>query len=660
MKKLLITLSLIIAVYSVSKAQCYAAWMGWSTANYTATFVDSSGTDPNITTYAWDFGDGNTSTTQNPTNQYTTAGWYHVCFSIETQVNGALCRDTQCDSLYVGTMPSSCNALFTSSNTPNSNYIYYFNNQSQTTGGYATYSWNFGDGGTSTSNSPSHTFAGPGAYGICLTVNVTANTGNISCTSTYCDTITITAPSSCSALFGYQNVGLNANFTSSGNNTYNYSWNFSDGSFSSLPNPSHTYASAGTYNVCLSIVDSATSCTDTYCSSVTVTGSNNGICDATFNSQNAPTGTYFATSGNNTYAYAWDFGDGTTSSQANPVHSYAVIDTYYVCLTVTDTANNCNDTYCGYVASGSNSNPTNNFDLQGIAWSDSSTGNWNEALVYLIRYDSVSQTLSAIDSQTTQGGYFQFRAVAAGNYILKAALIANSPAYNDYLPTYYHSSLFWYDAATISVPTGPNTFYSIYMIQGSNPGGPGFVGGNVNQGANKQGNGDPLSNVQVMLLNMDNSPVQYTYTSSTGAFSFTDVAYGTYKVYAEVLGKPTYPNIVTLSPAKESVEDVAVVVESAGVYSSVKEVDATFVDGTNFFPNPVAGNGTLSFNAKEAGNVTVRVLNMLGQVVLEQSTQVFPGSQALQIDMNNQQAGAYILSISFNNNTAAHTRFIRE
>ncbi len=650
-----------VAVYAVSSAQCTAWWMGWSTANYTATFVDSSATDPNVTTYFWDFGDGNTSTLQNPTHQYTTGGWYNVCFTIENQVTGNICVDTQCDSLYVGTMPSTCNSLFTISPSPNSDYIFSFNNQSQVSGGSASYSWDFGDGQYTILNSPTHTFLRPGDFEICLTVTISTSPGNITCTSTYCDSVSIAVPTNCSAQFGYQNNGLEITYTSAGAYYYNYSWDLGDGSTSTLKNLRHTYNAPGTYNVCLTIIDSITACTDTICKSVTVNATTVNNCDAVFTAQNSPAGTFFwadSTTSNSLY-YAWDFGDGSTSTAYNPTHNYIAVDTYYVCLTVTDTSNNCSDTYCAYVAGGSNTNTNNNYNLHGLAFSDSSTGSWSEALIYLIEFDSLTQTLSVVDTQTTLNGFFSFQNVAAGNYLLKAALVPSAPAYADYLPTYYQSTLFWYDAATISVPTGPNTFHSIYMIAGNNPGGPGFIGGNVNQGANKT-EGDPLSDVQVMLLNMDDSPVGYTYSSSTGGFSFEDLAYGTYKVYAEVLGKPTYPNIVTISASKESVSDVAVVVEEDGVYSSVKEVDATFVDGTNFFPNPVTGTSTLSFNAKEAGSVTVRVLNMLCQVVLVQQTQVLPGNQNILVDMNNQQAGSYILSISFNNKTAAHTRFIRE
>ncbi len=748
MKNLLITLTLIIAGYTASMAQCNAWWMGWSTPNYTATFVDSSGTDPSTTLYAWDFGDGSTSTNQNPTHQYATGGWYLVCLSIEAQVNGAICRDTYCDSLYVGQQPSICQAYFGSTVSPNGNNTFSFTNYTQASGGNIYYSWDFGDSTTSTATSPTHTYSTSGTYTVCLTVAVGANggivctdtycdtisivvasgcqsyfaytfspannntvsftdysqtsggtvgyawsfgdsttstlanpthtyatngthiacltitvvnpNGVITCTDTYCKTVTISTSGACDATFGFQNVGLTADFYSNALNSYSYNWDFGDSSFSYVANPSHTYTTAGTYNACLTVIDSANSCIDTYCVTVTVNGGGNGNCSAVFSYQNATAGTYFSAGANtNNQYYFWDFGDGSTSNQQNPVHFYSAVDTYYVCLTVVDVANSCTTTHCDYVYSGTNTNPNNVFDLQGLAYSDSSSGTWSEALIYLISYDSLTQTLSVVDTQTTQYGYFIFRGVPAGNYLLKAALVPSAPAYNDFLPTYYQSVLFWYDAATISVPTGPNNFYSIYMVPGNNPGGPGFIGGNVSQGANKQA-GDPIEGVQVMLLNTDDSPVQYTYTAADGSFSFDDVAYGTYQIYAEVLNKPTFPPIVTISAAKEMVDGVAIVVESEGVYTSLAEVELTYIEQTKFYPNPVASTATLSFNAKEAGSVTLQVINMLGQVVAEQEMEVLPGNQFATVDMASEQAGVYFLSISFNNHVAAHIRFIRD
>ncbi len=748
MKNLLLTLSILFAAYTAGIAQCSASWMGWTDANYGASFVDSSGTDPNLTTYHWDFGDGSTSSAQNPTHQYSNPGWHTICFTIN--VSGSLCQDTKCDSLYVGQQSSSCQSGFSYTNTPNGNHAFAFNNTSQASGGAVAYEWVFGDGSSSTQANPTHTYSNTGTYSVCLRVTVSIN-GNVICLDDHCTTLTVTnVPPTCSALFGFQSTGLTAYFTGPAN--YAQSWNFGDGQATNATNPTHIYAASGTYNVCLIVLDSATLCTDTYCTDVTVSGTS-ATCDATFNA--TPTGitnlgysfaeaipngapfsshvwsfgdgtidstaspvhefpfagqfpvchtitqydanhnllcsntrcdsitvtpafscyAYFtssyasndmltlafhnASTGQNTLTYFWDFGDSTTSTQQAPSHVYAQAGSYNVCLTVTESSGgavNCTDTYCFTTQAGG---PIGGSTLQGAVWTDSTSG-WNEADVYLIQYDSVSQTLTAVDTVQTVWGRFAFTGVAPGNYLIKAALVPSAPRFNDYLPTYYQNVLFWYDAATIVVPIFNQPHYNIFPLTGTNPSGPGFVGGNVNQGANKQATGDPIEGVQVMLLNMDNTPVQYTYSDANGSFGFQNVAYGTYKVYAEVVGKPTFPAIVTLSSTKESVTDVAVVIEEEGVYNAITEVEVTYLNGTNFYPNPVAALGNLVFNANETGTVKVQVINMLGQTVAMQETNVTPGSQHLTVDMANHQAGIYLLTISFNNHVAAHLRFIKD
>lgn len=154
-----------------------------------------------------------------------------------------------------------------------------------------------------------------------------------------------------SASFSIQNIVVNtpvANFSSSSNaNTITFTdistnsptswlWDFGDGNTSTQQNPTHTYASTGTYSVCLTATNSAGS--NTVCMSVTITitsipvaafsfmGETSGTVDFTDNSTNSPT------------SWAWDFGDGNTSSMQNPQHTYSTFGTYNVCLTATNSA----------------------------------------------------------------------------------------------------------------------------------------------------------------------------------------------------------------------------------------------------------------------------------------------------------------------------------
>ena len=131
-------------------------------------------------------------------------------------------------------------------------------------------------------------------------------------------------------------------------------WDFGDNSTSTLQNPQHTYNGTGTYYVCLTITSQASPngvvCTSTFCDSVWLGGA--GMpCHASFQSTqvNASDSTHFfnfsfGTTSSTTYF--WDFGDGSTSTDENPIHLYATSGFYMVCLTISDSANNCYDTTC--------------------------------------------------------------------------------------------------------------------------------------------------------------------------------------------------------------------------------------------------------------------------------------------------------------------------
>jgi len=141
--------------------------------------------------------------------------------------------------------------------------------------------------------------------------------------------------------FSFITSNLTANFidasTFKGNPAY--SWDYGDGSsISTLQNPSHTYTLAGTYNVCLTIVDSCGS--DLICQSVTVIDSLGCPPPSSYFTYAANGLSIIFTdssivSGNATYS--WDFGDGSgAGTQQNTSYTYAASGTYNVCLTVTD------------------------------------------------------------------------------------------------------------------------------------------------------------------------------------------------------------------------------------------------------------------------------------------------------------------------------------
>ena len=123
-----------------------------------------------------------------------------------------------------------------------------------------------------------------------------------------------------------------------------WSWSFGDGSYDTLQNPSHIYTTPGTFNVELVVTDN-NGCSDTIIQPVTI----NPIPSASFTFNNVCHGqvTPFVNTstilGGGLMNHNWSFGDGNTSIQGSPWHTYANPGTYTVQLIVTGPGG-CKDT----------------------------------------------------------------------------------------------------------------------------------------------------------------------------------------------------------------------------------------------------------------------------------------------------------------------------
>lgn len=164
------------------------------------------------------------------------------------------------------------------------------------------------------------------------------NTNNwTAATTTYHFRAITTAPAfEPDADFSYDNANdPTLDFTDlSTNSPTSWAWNFGDGTTSTMQNPSHTFPQSGIYQVCLTASNGVGSSTP-HCEQVIIT---NGppIASFTPDLSNDPTASFTETSQNNPTSWSWDFGDGGSSTQQNPSHTYVLADDYTVCLIATN------------------------------------------------------------------------------------------------------------------------------------------------------------------------------------------------------------------------------------------------------------------------------------------------------------------------------------
>lgn len=202
--------------------------------------------------YFWTFGDGYISTQAYPTHTYTAAGTYTAKLVV-TDGHGNVASSTASITVTPG-LSASFDASSSSGIAPMN---VTFESRVYGGDGVYTYAWEFGDGTTSTSANPGHTYTAAGTYTVKLT---TTDGGGRAVTNSMM--ITVTTPALSISATSSDTSGtppLMISFTSTpsgGSGSYKYAWDFGDGSTSMVKDPSHTYGKAGTYNVKVTVTDS--------------------------------------------------------------------------------------------------------------------------------------------------------------------------------------------------------------------------------------------------------------------------------------------------------------------------------------------------------------------------------------------------------------------
>jgi PKD repeat protein len=306
------------------------------TAGVPVQFTDQS-TGGTPTEWAWDFGDGSTSSLRNPTHVFTDEGPYTVRLTVENSGG----KDDVTRQIQV--LPPKPVANFTfSPATPNAGQEVRFTDTSANVTPGTTFLWNFDDGTTPSSDrSPRHTFTERGTYDVTLTVT---NAGG---SSTVTKSVPVN-PRAPVASFTYApttsiNTTTNVQFTfrqlSGAGEPEEYAWDFGDGGTSTERNPSHRFTTAGTYTVSL-VVRNPGGTSPAFAQSIRVTVP---PVTASFTVPATPRIAGTPVAFNNTtptgpgQTYAWDFDDGTApGTQRSPSHTFTAAGTYDVTLRVTN------------------------------------------------------------------------------------------------------------------------------------------------------------------------------------------------------------------------------------------------------------------------------------------------------------------------------------
>ncbi|MCF6171763.1 MAG: PKD domain-containing protein [Bacteroidales bacterium] len=638
---------------------CEAMFSHHTTPNDFMTVIFTDMSIGNPTEWDWDFGDGESSDEQNPTHTYGEEGMYYVSLSIESDSGD--CESEiemmimvgydsiyECDAwffYYPGDLPLSLQFMDESWGDPTS------------------WAWDFGDGNTSDEENPLHIYAAEGEYLVTLTIN------SDSCTSTYQEMVWADSsgfPGDCEAMYFYYPVCDSGN-DRDGDLKYQFidisygepdawAWDFGDGETSDEQNPIHEFEEEGEYEVCLTISNVNDSCESTYCDMVYVSHDTIGDCTGWFDYDEGDSLTvefegFLMNSMNATFS--WEFGDSTTGSGQTVLHTYAQDGIYTVTMFAVDSAMGCDIEYTQMVWVGDSIT----FTVYGNVFLDDSMSA-DVADVYLMTFDTIGNDL--IDVATTSvdsNGYYQFDNVGLENciYFVQAELTDGSDHYGDYVPTYHVDALTWEDSWPV-FPFPMGWSYDIYLqpSQGINAG-DGSIAGTVSGEAKRE----LMPNVEILLLNQDNTPISYLRTDENGEFAFPELEFGTYIVYTEIVGIKTTPVTVVLGESNPDAQ-LDIVVANGEALLGLGEVSSKYIDEVSaVYPNPVTANTAVEVGMKETGDVQLSVLNQFGQLVFALEKQLTSGSNRIELKTQSLSPGLYIVRIKANDGVATVRKFVK-
>ncbi|MEO6132057.1 MAG: T9SS type A sorting domain-containing protein [Saprospiraceae bacterium] len=411
-----------------------------------------------------------------------------------------------------------------------------------------------------------------------------------------------------------------------------------------LSGPVITVTEEGTYCVTFT---SADGCTSEAC--IDVFFWNNGPCGVWINFDDSQGISIYSANawGVPPFTYLWS--NGATGESV-------ITDLVYqnLCVTVTDSVG-CVSSACSQIDT---LNPNNGVDvISGFVFADSVSHVKGEVLVY--NFDANSgQVFSLVDStQTGDYGYYEFRNLPAGVYLLKAKLIPGSVGAAQYIPTYHLSSTTWEDANPHILPNLLPITTDITMKHVTLNPGSGGIGGIVTDPHHIVAkNGEAirgqagLPNVEVLLKDAQGVPLDFVYTAADGSFSFQSIAFGTYRISYDIPGIHSPDIWVTINAEDPDRLQITLVVNQG-----TTSIDQQVAKELNLYPNPAKNEVNIRMPVLHA-TYDIQIVDMQGRIVYTGS--IGPVNGILSIEVGQLSSGLFHINLK-GENEAYYSRFLK-
>ncbi len=325
--------------------QCFIPYVDFvaqhvNTSTLEVSFAVVSSYNGTISSYKWDFGDGTNYEGQTPpAHKYpppssTGSSKYTVKLTVSNECGEAFWTQ---DITVAACLPDTKFAYqYLNDSTVE------FTNQTQSSNA-ANYSWNFGDGSTSTTGETKFTHVYKKDQSFIVSLKATNTCGE----NNFTDTVSVCRkPEAAQKITTSECASINIDASAS-KNAVKYQWDFGDGTVlpsqpSTSSTISYTYPKSGTYTIRLTVFNASGCNTATASNSVTVSSSALGTNNNWSYTSNDLDFNFSRAAITNAASYKWSFGDGTNSNLQNPTHSFTNPGNYTITLSA---SNSCGSAY---------------------------------------------------------------------------------------------------------------------------------------------------------------------------------------------------------------------------------------------------------------------------------------------------------------------------
>ena len=173
-----------------------------------------------------------------------------------------------------------------------------------------------------------------------------------------------------------------------------------------------------------------------------------------------------------------------------------------------------------------------------------------------------------------------------------------------------------------------------------------------------------LSGIEVLLLDMNDRILNYTNTNSKGFYVFTNLAYGTYKVFVEIWGLYSTTAIVTIGPDNPAANDISFNIDLSNnpisINASINNITASgYPEIGDIYPNPMSDIANITLVLPMPENIKISIYNSIGRLMSVKQFNAVSGMQTILLETSSLSDGLYEAVIAIKDKTSYLRKFIK-